>query len=75
MNTFQKVGVFISRLVGAAIAAIGAMGLVYAALVVKGTLAASPRASFGSSLVWLVAGAVVCVVAGPAGKLLGRGLD
>jgi hypothetical protein len=74
MNAFQKVGVFVIRVVGSVGIAIGSLGLAYVGMVATQILPPSPRASLVSSLMWVGEGILICVVARPVGKFLGQGL-
>jgi len=78
MNAYQKTATFVLRIAGCALAAIGAMGLIYVVAAVRATGQAPSTDSSDrlvASLVWLGGGLVMLLFSKPIGRLLGRGLD
>jgi hypothetical protein len=77
MNKYQRVGVFLSRVLGAVALALGLLGFVLAASEHAGLLTPDPSwpSSFGVSLAWMGVGGLLVGLAGPVGRLLGKGLD
>jgi len=77
MNTYQKVGTFLVRVVGGAllfVASAGPFGVLAAGI--SGTATPSyPSERWLGSFVWAVAGAALILASKPLGRLAGRGLD
>jgi hypothetical protein len=77
MNKYQRVGVFLVRALGAVAFALGVLGVIFAASERAGLLTSDPSwpSSVGVSLVWMGAGGLLVGIAGPVGRLLGKGLE
>jgi hypothetical protein len=77
MNKYQRVGIFLVRVLGAVALALGALGFLLAVGEHTGLLTPDPSwpSSFGVSLVWLGVGALLVGIARPVGRLLGKGLE
>jgi hypothetical protein len=77
MNKYQRVGVFLVRVLGAMALALGLLGVILAASEHAGLLTPDPSwpSSVGVSLVWIVVGGLLVGIARPVGRLLGKGLE
>ena len=77
MNKYQRVGVFLVRVLGAVALALGSLGFLLATCEHAGLITPDPSwpSSFGVSLVWLGVGALLVGIATPVGRLLGKGLE
>ena len=77
MNSYQKAGAFIARLVGGVAAMAGAMGPVYVAAskAVGQEVPEYAAERWLGSLLWLAFGLLLIVLAKPIGRLTGRGLQ
>lgn len=77
MNKYQRVGVFLVRVLGAVALALGVLGVIFAASEHAGILTSDPSwpSSVGVSLVWMGVGGLLVGIAGPVGRLLGKGLE
>lgn len=77
LNSFQKTGVFLTRIVGLLAVLIGLLGLGYFAGVRFELMAAAPYRppSLIGSLLWLAVGVILLRMSIPVGRWLGRGLD
>jgi hypothetical protein len=77
MNTFQKFGIFLVRLIGSAICVRGAVGPVTALINVLAGIQApaiETRQWLGSAE-WIVFGILLVLISKPAGTYLGEGLE
>lgn len=76
MNTYQKVGTLLVRIVGGAVLFVGCagpFGLVVGA--VSGAASAYSSDRWAGSVFWMLAGLALILASGPLGRLAGRGLD
>ena len=75
MNVFQKIGVFIMRLLGVVMVIIAVMGAcMYAVHSARGTLNADISTRLPATIEWFVAGSVLLAMSKPVGKFIGAGL-
>ncbi len=79
MNIFQKTAVFLLRIMGSAIAVIGAIGpgCVTSVTILGHGMPeyAPPTDRWAASVVWLIGGVVLVLVSKPIGRWIGTGLD
>ena len=77
MNRYQMAAILVVRMVGCALALIGLVGpLSVAVMTALGQSAPSyPSQRYVGSLIWLIGGVVLVVVAKPIGRRLGSGLE
>lgn len=76
MNHYARLGVVAVRLFAFVLMLIGAMGLLYTALLaVVGSLSAEQRERASSALVYLIAAVALYALSRPLGRLIGRGLE
>jgi hypothetical protein len=69
VNSYQKIGVFVIRVVSTIILGAGLMGFIHAAV------GAYEPLHFRAAIAWSIAGAVFFALADPVGRFIGRGLD
>ncbi|HEX8692727.1 MAG TPA: hypothetical protein VF746_09925 [Longimicrobium sp.] len=76
MNHYARLGVVAVRLFAFVLVLIGAMGLLYTALLAAaGTLPPEQRERASAAPVYLVAAVVLYAFSRPLGRLIGRGLE
>ena len=73
MNFYQRLGVFLTRIIGLFVAIIGAMGL-FDYLVGRVQGSPNPSERLGAAFTWTAVGVVVFALGKPLGRLLGGGL-
>ena len=75
MNTFQKVGVFIVRLIGIIMVVIAVMGASsYAVHEARGTVNTDLSQRLPIAIEWFITGGLLSALSKPIGKFLGVGL-
>jgi hypothetical protein len=76
MSHYARLGVVAVRLFAFVLVLIGAMGVLYTALLAAaGNLSAEQRERASAAPVYLVAAVVLYALSRPVGRLIGRGLD
>jgi hypothetical protein len=77
MNVYQKTATFMLRIVGCALAVVGALGPAYIGFL-RAIGRDAPQYSserWAGSVLWGVGGLLLVLLSKPLGRLLGRGLD
>ena len=76
MNFFQKLAVFILRLVGFTMLVVAAVGLGYYSICrAFGNTGDIPLSQLWGSYIWFAEGGILYAVSKPVGRALGNGLD